>query len=65
MQFILSLIGSFSSLGHFPEPGYTVVVRVVGGVEVELLIARKEREINKINHGVNFFQIIWVINTLH
>lgn len=41
MQFILSLIGSFSSLGHFPEPGYGVVVRVVAGVEVESLISGK------------------------
>ena len=43
MQFILSLIRSFSTLGHFPEPGYTVVVRMVAGVEVEPLTSRKEK----------------------
>lgn len=35
MQFILSLIGSYCSLGHFPDPGGTVVEWVVAGVEVE------------------------------
>lgn len=43
MQFILSLIGSFSSLGHFPELGYIVVIRVVVGVEAESLLSRKEK----------------------
>lgn len=39
MQFILSLIASFSSLGQFSEPGYAVVVLVAG---VEVLTPGKE-----------------------